>query len=132
MHVRLAAIASVPCVLAALAACSGGTGGGSGAGADVAADAPGPVVTYAVQIKPLLDAHCVSCHASTVHGDARHGAPDGKDYDTYDGAKAAEPKLTGKVEGDTMPIDAATSQPTPLSAPDKALFQAWLDQGLLP
>ena len=89
-------------------------------------------MTYALQIKPLLDMHCVGCHASTVHGDARHGAPDGMDYDTYDGAKAAEPKLTAKVDEGLMPIDATTHQPNPLSEPDKSLFHAWLDQGLLP
>jgi hypothetical protein len=53
---------------------------------------------------------CTACHSSTLVGaTARYAAPDGTDYDTYEGAKqqaeAAKGKdLVSRVEDGTMPL----------------------------
>jgi len=53
---------------------------------------------------------CTGCHASTLVGaTARYAAPDGTDYDTYEGAKqqAEAPKgkdLVSRIQDGTMPL----------------------------
>jgi hypothetical protein len=53
---------------------------------------------------------CTGCHSSTLVGaTARYAAPDGTDYDTYEGAKqqAEAPKgkdLVSRIQDGTMPL----------------------------
>jgi uncharacterized membrane protein len=54
-------------------------------------------------------ARCTNCHSSQLSGSARNAAPEGSDYDTYDGAKqqveAKAPRdLVSRVEDNTMPF----------------------------
>ena len=92
----------------------------------VALDAGGEgPVTYTGQIKPILDARCISCHASDLSGSVRNGAPPGFNYDTYAAAQAMAVEANEQIQSSFMPPGA------PLEDSDKGLFQQWLDDGLL-
>lgn len=75
-------------------------------------------------VRPILDQRCFACHASTVQGGARQGAPVGVDYDTYAKAKAHGPSGNAWIQGGGMPPGA------PMPAQERALFQAWIDAGM--
>ncbi len=42
----------------------------------------GTTLTYDNFAKPFMEAYCTRCHASTLHGADRHGAPFAHDFDT--------------------------------------------------
>lgn len=82
-------------------------------------------VTYTQHIRPLLETNCTGCHASTLQGANRNGAPTGVDFDTY--ANAAQSAERGNVR-----IQAGSMPPTGgIDSYDRALFQKWIDQELL-
>jgi uncharacterized membrane protein len=83
-------------------------------------------VTYTAQVKPLLDGHCIRCHATTKQGASRSGAPIGLDYNTYSVASANAQRANQQIQAGSMPPGGPA-----LASNDKAIFQAWLDQGLL-
>ncbi len=75
-------------------------------------------------LRPTLELHCMECHASTVGGLARQGAPRGVDYDTYmDAVKYAS-------SGNAWVQDGGMPPAAPLSPDGKALFQSWIDSGV--
>jgi hypothetical protein len=81
-------------------------------------------VTYGNQIGPLLEANCVPCHDSAKSGAERNGAPLGVDFDNYTDAKNSALGANTRIQAGTMPPTGAPS------TGDKALFQAWVDQGM--
>jgi uncharacterized membrane protein len=81
-------------------------------------------VTYTGQIKALLDSSCIGCHASTLQGAARNGAPLGVNFDSYAAAHQSASRANARIQAGTMPKSG------PLTAQEKALFLAWIDQGL--
>jgi uncharacterized membrane protein len=58
--------------------------------------------TYEQLLQGTLS-HCVVCHSSTLTGDARNGAPDGVNFDSYDAAKLVVQQAYGMVKGHYMP-----------------------------
>jgi cytochrome c5 len=48
---------------------------------------PTPAVTYAAFGQTFFSTYCTSCHASTLTGAARIGAPEGYDFDTAAGVR---------------------------------------------
>ena len=90
-------------------------------GSDAGIDGP---VGYAQQIKPILDANCIRCHAAGLQGTRRNGAPPGFDYDSYEPAQATAERANAQIQSGSMPAGSG-----PLSDGDKGLFQAWIDQG---
>jgi uncharacterized membrane protein len=64
---------------------------------------------------------CTSCHSSAASGGARHGAPGGVNYDTYDSARAAASIAASTVNSGIMP---GSGQPAPTEEQKSALF-AW-------
>lgn len=92
-------------------------GGGNGNAPDT--------VTYTGDLKAVLDAQCISCHASNKQGAARNGAPVGVNWDTYDAAVASAARGNIRVQAGTMPPTGGIPQD------QRDLFQKWLDQGLL-
>jgi hypothetical protein len=76
------------------------------------------LITYTSDIKDLLDTNCVGCHK------AGH-ASGGIQLDTYTTAKSNANAANEKIQSGQMPPGG------PLSAGEKALFQDWLDDGLL-
>ena len=59
-------------------------------------------------------------------GGDRNGAPVDVNLDTYTDAVANASRANARIQGGTMPPGSGG-----LSSEDRALFQAWLDQGLL-
>ncbi len=49
---------------------------------------PDSTLTYANFGKPFMATYCTSCHASSLEGPDRHGAPSFHDFDTLYGIKA--------------------------------------------
>ena len=83
----------------------------------------GPV-TYAVHIKPILDSNCTSCHASSLTGGDRNGAPADFNFDNYSVSKAGAVEANEQIQPGFMP-------PGGLPKEEKGLFQQWLNDGLL-
>lgn len=83
----------------------------------------GGEVTYCDGIKPLLEANCTRCHSSSKEGPDRNGAPEGVNFDSYDGISARKDAAREMVTAGAMP-------PTgPLPEDDQALFAEWVDEG---
>lgn len=62
---------------------------------------------------------CTSCHGSSVKGGARHDAPGGIDYDTYESAKAHAISGAAQVNSGLMPPGGS---PQPTAEQKTALF----------
>ncbi len=94
-------------VAALLAACAEGAAD-SGA-PEVCASAP--VVTYESFGRGFLTQNCQACHASTVTGEARLGAPEDVAFDTADAAWAHADRILARAAADapTMPPQAGTT-----------------------
>ncbi len=85
----------------------------------------GPV-TYMADIKSILDDYCIGCHSITKEGFERQGAPVGVDFDTYEDAADWADPANQRIQGGTMPPGGQG-----LSQEERALFQRWIDDGLL-
>lgn len=83
------------------------------------------LVSYEIDIKPILDGQCTSCHSAETSGAGRNGAPVGVDLDTYLGAKASAVESNEEIAAGSMPPFA------PLPASEKEAFQNWIDDGLI-
>jgi len=86
---------------------------------------PQDTITYTANTKAILDSKCISCHASSLQGSARNGAPSGGDFDTYTSATANSTRGNVRVQAGTMPPSGGIPQS------ERDIFQQWLDQGLL-
>ncbi len=73
--------------------------------------------------QPLALTWCTGCHASTLAGDARHGAPDGVDLDTKAGFVAHAERAIARLGDGTMPPGGGPA------AADIARVQTWLSCG---
>lgn len=73
-------------------------------------------VTYTSDIKPILDTNCIACHNANTH---RAGVQ----LQDYTHAKSNASASLADILANVMPPSG------PLSAADKALFQAWVDAG---
>jgi cytochrome c5 len=62
-------------------------------GPRTAATCPSPAVTYAAFGRSFFATYCTACHASTLTGAARLGAPEGYDFDTITGVRAFIPQI---------------------------------------
>lgn len=81
------------------------------------------MVTYTTHIKPLMDTHCIQCHATFHQGADRNGAPVGVNFDTYADARSSADRGDARIQAGTMPPAAG------LSAYDRSLFRRWVQQG---
>ena len=87
-------------------------------------ESPGlEVVTYTDSIRPLLQGRCLACHATTVTGDARQGAPFEANFDTYTFARRNATQANRMIQSGLMPPAG------PLEEADRLLFQTWIAQG---
>jgi len=77
-------------------------------------------------IRPVIDKHCISCHAQRpTHPDFPQ-APNGAMFDTAEGLKRAVPGMWERViETRTMPLGDATH----MSDDERAAIAAWLKAG---
>jgi len=82
-------------------------------------------VTYQGQIKPILDTLCAGCHASTLSGSARNGAPTAVDLDTYDEAAKHAAGASARIQNESMPPSGTKASPA-----QKELVTCWISGGL--
>lgn len=91
----------------------------------------GSTLTYESFGKPFMDAYCTRCHASTLRGEQRHGAPGLHDFDTLFGIKVVfdhidETTAAGPAATNTgMPPD----RPAPTVAERRQLGE-WIACGM--
>jgi uncharacterized membrane protein len=78
-------------------------------------------VHYA-DVAPIFASHCTSCHATTVTGRARNGAPVGVDFNVYANA-AADASWAASAVRSGMPPGAR------LSSADICTITTWASQG---
>jgi uncharacterized membrane protein len=81
-------------------------------------------VTYTNDIAPIMEQYCVGCHASTKAGGARGGAPVSINLDTYADTMSHADKSNREIQSGGMPPSGT------VSAEEKAIFQAWIDQNM--
>lgn len=81
-------------------------------------------VSYENGLKAILDANCISCHATGAQGADRSGAPNGVNFDTYSATVESADRADSQIQSGGMPPAG------PLSDLEKAIFQAWIDQGM--
>ncbi len=60
-------------------------------------------VTWCADVKPIMEQYCTSCHASTLSGSARQGAPNSVDLDTYAGVRQSADRVVARMDAGSMP-----------------------------
>ncbi len=90
-----------------------------------AAAAAAPVASFA-QIAPVLQTHCVSCHAAKPTDPSMAAPPLGVVLDSHVGASAAAPRIKAvAVDAEIMPMGNATG----MTRAERDLLGAWIAQG---
>jgi uncharacterized membrane protein len=83
-------------------------------------------LTYASFGNDFMDKYCASCHAASVKGSARMGAPGDDVYDTLAQIKADKKDLKHEVSSKAMPFPTAKVFP---SQAERDQFVQWIDCG---
>ena len=81
-------------------------------------------LSYAVDVKPILDLYCIGCHSSQVSGAARNGAPLSVNFDSYEAASANAGAANSRIQAGSMPPGGS------VPAADRIVFQLWLSEGV--
>jgi hypothetical protein len=79
----------------------------------------GSTLTYANFGRPFMDSYCTRCHASSLRGPARHGAPSFHDFDTLFGIKV----VFDHIDETTASGPAATNTSMPPDLPTPSLAE---------
>jgi uncharacterized membrane protein len=78
--------------------------------------------TYTGQVAALLEARCLGCHASTLSGEARQGAPEGLDLDDLARLEPHLEQVADAITAGWMP----PSDGAPLTTrEERSLVAAW-------
>lgn len=81
--------------------------------------------TFTGYAQPMFQQFCTRCHASTLTGAARNGAPVGFDWDVESAVRAQLPRIRGAVGVlNFMPLN----EPRPTCA-DRQRLVRWIDAG---
>jgi len=83
------------------------------------------IATWDVAAEPVLRTWCTPCHASTIEGEARRGAPIGMDFDTWELASS----FAALIRGAAVPDDARMPPEGIASAEDRMWLAHWVDCG---
>lgn len=84
-----------------------------------------PAASFAA-IQPILQKHCVSCHAAAPTDAAITSAPLGVMLETWEQVSAAAPRIKQvAVDSDVMPL----GNPTGMTAAERSALGAWIDSG---
>lgn len=78
---------------------------------------------WSAGVQPLVSNNCTGCHATTLTGAARSGAPASVNFDSYAEAVANAERGNARLGAGTMPPSGG------LADADRALFQSWLTAG---
>ena len=84
----LLALALLPMLTAHGDGCSCGSDGVEFGPPTAAVCPSGSTLTYANFGQPFMETYCTGCHASTLVGDDRNGAPTFHDFDTIEGIRS--------------------------------------------
>lgn len=95
---------------------------------------PDSTLTYESFGRAFMDKYCVACHASTLQGKSRQGAPSDHDFDSLEAVRETE---AGHIDesaaagparvNDTMPPDSFQPQPSEAERQD---LGKWLACGM--
>ncbi|MBE7437602.1 MAG: urate hydroxylase PuuD [Spirochaetales bacterium] len=86
----------------------------------------GAPVSYKLQIEPLIQKHCLSCHSHTPRDPAYKTAPNGTAYDRpEDVARMAAKIAIFAVQSQAMPL----ANRTGMTKEERELLGRWIDQG---
>jgi len=107
-----------------LSGCGGDDGGGSGETDEQEIDCDTEVVPSYSEVR-AFDV-CTNCHSSENEGAERNGAPPSLNFDSYDGAAAAAPRIVDQVSMGSMPP--ATSDFS-LTADEERELLVWAECG---
>jgi mono/diheme cytochrome c family protein len=89
----------------------------------------GDAVRYTTDMLPqVFTPACNSCHASSLSGGARNGAPSSVNWDTYAAASVGNQPNRGNIRSQAGTMPPAGSGLS-LSQAQKDLFQQWIDAG---
>ena len=86
-------------------------------------DGSATAVSYAADVKPILDLYCIGCHSSQVSGAARNGAPLPVNFDSYEAAAANAGIANSRIQSGSMPPGGS------VPAIDKIVVQLWVSEG---
>jgi uncharacterized membrane protein len=101
-----------------------GDGAVGGKDAPLTCSTPETPPTFALDVKPFLDARCNVCHSS--HPRDGGFAPRAQNFETYAGFKPwAETSLSSMRQGSMPPLEFDPAA----SAAEMCLLKAWIDQG---
>jgi mono/diheme cytochrome c family protein len=118
--VFLASVCTVVAGVVTFVACGKKESGDAAAPVPTATPATGASLTYTGQIKAILDAKCVTCHAAGKQASY-------KPLDTF--ALAAASKADIKSSTDGSPAYMPKSSSPQLTATEKANIDAWVSAG---
>ncbi len=107
---------AAPLMLLGLATCGGDDGSSDSDGVSPVATAdtgpqdcpPGSLVTWQTFGSGFIDTWCTTCHSKILTGDARYGAPEGLDFNTYDQVAASQDRIVEQAAlGEPPPMPPA-------------------------
>lgn len=104
--------------LGAILTASGWVACGSAEVIDPCAGSP----TYTNDIRPIVEARCLSCHSSALAGAARNGAPAGLDFDSFD---STEPNLATFADAITSGREPPPESGLATTEAERDVVQAW-------
>ena len=91
---------------------------------DVVEDIPPDGISWCRHIEPMMKNFCTDCHASSLAGPARNGAPASSNFDTYASTFARADAAQKKMTDGLMP-----PPPARIFTADKKLFGEWISTG---
>lgn len=91
---------------------------------------PDSTLTYENFGEPFMSKYCTRCHASTLTGSARQGAPDGRDYDSLAGVQADVEEIDEEAAGGPKGINTGMPKGAPSpSEEERRKLGEWLACG---
>lgn len=101
----------------------------AGCGAEAPCDDPVNPPTYAGEIAPLLARSCLPCHAASVRGANRQGAPLTVNYDTREEVLTQAAGIIERAASASAPMPPRSSGLPRLSSSESLRLRQWKNCG---